>query len=249
MLSLAPLGILVLIFSIVLCVHVVRTGQPMYWLWIILAFQGIGGLIYLITVILPELSGGKAARRITSTARETLDPQRDYRTAKIAYDDSPTVANAIRMANAAAGLGRHTEAESLYAAAAQGVHADDPTLLLGRANALIELGRFAEALPLLDRQAALADKALRTPQAALAQGRAYEGLGRLPEAQEAYEFAAGRLPGMEALGRYAAFLARAGRRAEAQEQLDEIDRRIRKADPYFRKEARIWRDLAAQAIG
>ncbi len=249
MLSLAPVGILLLIFSIVLCVHVVRTGQQMYWLWIILAFQGIGGLIYVIAVILPEWTGGKTARRISSAARETLDPQRAYRTAKTAHDDSPTVANAMRLASAAADLGRYAEAESLYAAAAQGVHADDAALLLAHANALIELGRFAEALPLLERQRELADKALRTPQAALAQGRAFEGLGRLPEAQEAYEFAAGRLPGMEALARYAAFLARAGRKAEAQEQLDEIDRRIRKADPYFRKEARAWRDLAAQAIG
>ena len=220
-----PFG-LSLIFAIALCVHVVRTGREMYWLIIILMFPGIGPLIYLIAIVLPELTGGKAA-----------------------HDDSPTVANAIRLASAAAALGRHAEAESLYATAAQGVHEDDPTLLLGRANALIELGRFAEATPLLDRLAQLTDKGLRTPQAALAQGRAYEGLGRLREAAEAYEFAAGRLPGMEALARYAAFLARTGRKAEAEEQLAEIDRRIRKADPYFRKEARAWRELAAQAIG
>ncbi len=248
MLSLAPFG-LVLIFSIVLCVHVVRTGQPMYWLWIILAFQGIGGLIYLIAVILPDLTGGKTARRITIAARETLDPERAYRTARAAYDDTPTVANALRMAGAASGLGRHAEAERLYADAAQGIHAEDPTLLLGRANALIELGRPAEALPLLDELQALSDKGVRTPQEALARGRAYEALGRHAEAQEAYEFAAGRMPGMEALARYAAFLARAGRKAEAADQLAEIDRRIKRADPYFRKEARTWRDLAARAIG
>ncbi len=248
MLSLAPFG-LVLILSIVLCVHVVRTGQPMYWLWIILAFQGIGGLIYLIAVILPELTGGKAARRITTVARETLDPERAYRTAKAAYDDTPTVANALRLAAAASGLGRHAEAERLYADAAQGIHAEDPTLLLGRANALIELGRPAEALPLLDELKSLSDKGVRTPQEALARGRAYEALGRHAEAQEAYEFAAGRMPGMEALARYAAFLARAGRQAEAADQLAEIDRRIKRADPYFRKEARAWRELAARAIG
>jgi hypothetical protein len=248
MLSLAPFGLL-LIFSIVLCVHVVRTGQPMYWLWIILMFQGIGGLIYFIAVIVPELAGGRTARRIGSAARETLDPDRAYREARAAHDDSPTVANAMRLAIAAAELGRHAEAEGLYAAALQGVHADDPSLILGRANALIELGRPAEALPLLERLRELSDKAPRTPQSALAEGRAYEGLGRYAEAQDAYEFAAGRLPGMEALARYAAFLAHAGRMAEAADQLAEIDRRIQRADPYFRKEARQWRELAARAIG
>jgi len=248
MLSLAPFG-LVLLLSIVLCVHVVRTGQPMYWLWIILAFQGIGGLIYLIAVIVPELVGGKAARRIGAAARDTLDPERAYRAAKAAYDDTPTVANAMRLAGAASAHGRHAEAERLYADAAQGIHAEDTTLLLGRANALIELGRPAEALPLLDLLQTLSDKGVRTPQEALARGRAYEALGRLAEAREAYEFAAGRLPGLEAVARYAAFLAKTGQKAEAADQLAEIDRRIKRADPYFRKEARAWRELAARAIG
>lgn len=249
MISFAPLGLLMLVFSIAMCVHVVRSGREMYWLFIILFLQPLGGLVYLIAIVLPELTRGKTARRIGSVARETLDPDRDYREARAAHEDSPTVANAMRLAAAAAGLGRHAEAEGLYAAALQGVHADDPSLLLGRANALIELGRAAEAVPLLDHLQALTDKGLRTPQTALAQGRAYEALGRLPEAQEAYEFAAGRMPGMEALARYAAFLAHAGRKAEAADQLAEIDRRIGRADPYFRKEARAWRDLAARAIG
>lgn len=248
MLSLAPFG-LVLLFSIILCVHVVRTGQQMYWLWIILMFQGIGGLVYVVAVILPELAGGRTARRIGSTARETLDPERAYRQAKAAYEDTPTVANAMRLAGAASAHGRHAEAERLYADAAQGIHAEDPTLLLGRANALIELGRPAEALPLLDELQKLSDKGLRTPQEALARARAYEALGRFAEAREPYEFAAGRLPGLEAVARYAAFLANAGHKAEAADQLAEIDRRIKRADPYFRKEARAWRELAARAIG
>ena len=46
-----------------------------------------------------------------------------------------------------------------------------------------------------------------------------------------------------------AFLARTGRKAEAQDLLVEIDRRIARADPTFRKEARTWRALAAEAIG
>ena len=236
-----------LILSIALCVHVVRTHREMYWLWIILAFPYIGALVYFIAVILPEWTGGRTARTLGHAARDTLDPDRDYRHASAAWRDSPTVANAIRLGAAAATLGRHAEAEALYAEAAQGVHADDPTLLLGRANALIELGRAGEALPVLERLKAQPEG--HTPEVSLACGRAYEALGRMSEAGGAYDDAAGRLPGMEGLARYAAFLAHTGRRAQAQEQLDEIDRRIRRADPYFRKEARLWRDLAARAVG
>ena len=233
-----------LIFAIALCVHVVRTGQPMFWLWIILLLQPLGGLVYLVAIIGPELMGGRTARRIGSVARETLDPHREYREAKAAHEDSPTVRNQSRLAAAAIHLGRFDEAESLYGLAAQGIHADDPVLLLGRANALIELGRWTEALGLLDRPG----PGERTPAASLAIARVYEGLGRSTEADSAYQLAVARLPGLEGLGRHAAFMARMDRRDEAAEVIAEMDRRIAKTNPQFRKEGRVWRDLAATAL-
>ncbi len=237
-----------LLFSVALCVHVVRTNQAMYWLMIILMLQPVGGLVYLVAIVLPGMAGSTAARRAVQGARETLDPTREYRDARAAVDDTPTVHNQMRLARAAAGLGRHDEAETLYAQAATGIHADDPVLLLGRATALVELARFAEALALLDVLGKDADKG-RSPQAALALGRAYEGLGRNTEADTAYQWAAGRLPGLEGLARYAAFLARSGRPAEARDTLVEIDRRLKGANPQFRREGRAWRDLAARALG
>ena len=236
-----------LIFSILLCVHVVRTHREIFWLWIILLFQPIGGLVYFVAIILPELLGGTTARKVGKAARETLDPARSYRDARAEHDLAPTVHNQMRLAAAAADLGRHDEAEALYAQAMQGVHADDPALLLGRSKALIELGRPAEAMPLLE-QLSNEGKEGRTPQPVLALARALEGLGRVNEASAAFEWAAPRFPGLEGVARQAAFLARTGRRREAEEALAEIDRRIARANPHFRKEARAWRDLAAHAM-
>jgi hypothetical protein len=236
-----------LIIAVLLCVHVVRTNQPLYWLFIILFIPVLGSLVYAVAVLIPELAGGARAKRIGMAAREALDPTREYRQAKAAADDSPTVHNRMRLAAAAAGLGRHADAEALYAEAAQGIHADDPALLLGRANALIELGRANEALPLVETLVE-EQAGARSPATALAQARVCEALGRIGEADKAYQFAAGRLPGLEAIARYAAFQARVGRREEASESLAEIDRRIARSNPQFRKEGRIWRDLAAQAL-
>lgn len=236
-----------IVFSILLCVHVVRTGREMYWLWIILAFQPLGGIIYLLTNVLPELLGGKTARRLQTAARETLDPTREYREAKAACDDSPTVRNQSRLAAAAARLGQHGEAEQLYRQAAQGIYAGDPALLLGQANALIELGRPQEALTVLEILGQ-DEAAGRTAAAALALGRAYDGLGRTEEADTAYQWAAHRLPGFEALARYTDFMARHGRQGEAREALAEIDKRIAKLSSVFRKEARQWRDVAARNL-
>jgi len=242
-----PGFLLSLVMAILLCWHAVKTGRDSMWLWIILMLQPIGGLVYIALNIVPDIFGGAAARRVSQAARETLDPHREYREAKAACDDTPTVRNQSRLATAAAHLGKHAEAEALFRQAAQGVHADDPVLLLGRANALLELGRHAEALAVLEK---LGDDEAhgRTPPAALALGRAYEELGRLEEADRAYQWAAERMPGFEALGRYAAFMARHGRRDEARDLVAEMDKRLTKLASQFRKEGRAWRDLAAQAL-
>lgn len=236
-----------LIFSILLCFHVVRTHRDLFWLWIILLFQPLGGLVYLFAIVVPELFRGPTVRKVGRAARETLDPMRDYRDSKAAHDLAPTVHNQMRLAAAAAALGRHDEAEALYAQAMQGVHADDPALLLGRAKALVELGRPSEALTMLERLQAQGKEA-ETPQAMLTLARTYEGLGRTAEAAAAFDWAAPRLPGLEGIARQAAFLARAGRRKEAEDVLAEIDKRLSRANPHFRKEGRAWRDFAAEAI-
>lgn len=240
-----PLELLILsiVFAVGLCVHAVRTGQNMFWLWVILMFQPLGGLVYLAVVVAPGLLGGKTARTVAKGTREALDPHRDYREAKAALEDSPTVHNSMRLAAAAAELGRHEEAEALYRQAAQGVHAQDPALQLGRAKALIELGRHAEALALLE---AIEREGETTGPASLAFARAYQGLQRVDEADRAYHVAVERTAGLEAIARHAAFLRRIGRVAEAAELTNEIDKRAARAIGPFRKEARAWRDLAAK---
>lgn len=241
-LSLYLLGLL---FSIALCVHVVRSGQNMMWLYIILFLSPIGGIVYLIAVIVPQWTGGPAARKAREAARETLDPGRDYRQAKQAADDTPTVHNRMRLAAAAGELGRWDEAEAVYRAAAQGVHAEDPALAYGLARSLVELGRYAEARPILEK---LEADHPRTPQTALQLARAYEGLGLTQQAEGPYHYAAARLPGLEGLARQAAFLARTGRKAEADDALNEIDKRLARTNARFQKEGRQWRDLAAEAV-
>jgi hypothetical protein len=241
-----PIFGLSLIFSIALCVHVVKTHQQLYWVWLILMFQPLGGIVYFVAIMLPELTGGSTARAMSKAARDTLDPGRGYRHAKALYDDAPTVQNGMKLAEAAVGLGRWAEAEQLYAQAAQGFYAEDPALLLGRARALLELNRAPEALDCLGKLAGLGEA--ESPQAALLRARGLQAVGRLGEADQAYQAAVQRLPGLEALARYAAFQAEVGRKDEARQTLAEIDRRAGKARAHFRREAQAWRDYAAQRV-
>ena len=115
-----------------------------------MVLQPIAGLIYLFVELLPELMGTGRFRRAGAATLRTLDPGREHREAKAALAEVPTVHNQARLAAAAAALGRSEEAERLFREAARGVHADDPALLLGRANALKPLecnSGFAAAPP------------------------------------------------------------------------------------------------------
>ena len=164
-----------------------------------------------------------------------------------ALEDTPTVGNRMKLAQAAAALGRWSDAEAQWAQCVHGHWAEDPAILLGHAHALLELERWAEALVRLEQLKALGREG-GTPQAVLAFARAFEGLGRSEEADAAYRFAADRVPGLEAGGRYVAFMAKSGRHEDAEIGMAELDRRLRKIAPPLRAEARVWRDMAAHAL-
>lgn len=233
--------------SLICGVHVVRTGREMFWLWLFIIGPVIAPAFYVLAVLVPSWMGGRTARGMGRAARQALDPERDYRAAKTALDDAPTVGARMRLAQAAAALGRWEEAEGHWRQCAEGHWADDPTILLGHANALLELNRFQEALGRLDQLKALGKEG-DSPNAMLARARALEGLGRFGEAEAPYRFAADRVPGLEAGARYVAFMARAGRASDAKIGLAEIERRYSKIAGPLRAEARVWRDMAARAV-
>jgi len=109
------------------------------------------------------------------------------------------------------------------------------------------LGRNEEALTVLNQLGELGDKG-RTTHAAVTMGRAYQALGKMAEADTAYQWALGKFAGLEAIARYCVFLAETGRNAEAEATMREIDKRAAGAKSHFRREARAWRDFAAAGL-
>ena len=235
-------GILLMVLSWAASGHVMSTGRSLWWLLPIFLLPPFGAVAYAIYVMAPDVFGG--ARRAAVQTSRALDPGREYREAMAALQETPTVRNRARLAAAAAALGRHDEAERLFGEAAQGIHGDDPALLLGRALALLELNRPQDALEALARA-----EGEPSPAQTLALGRAYDALGRLEDADATLKLATELVPGFEGQARYAAFLARHGRSEEARALLADMDQRLRKLSGPFRKEGRHWRDLAAKSLG
>jgi hypothetical protein len=233
----------------VLCgIHVLRTGREMFWLWLFIIGPVIAPVFYFFAVLVPEWMGGRTARGMGKVAQQTLDPDREYRNALRALEDTPTIGNRMKVAQAAAALGRWSDAEAQWQLASEGQWADDPAILLGHAEALLEVERYADALAKLEKLKSLGREG-ETPRAVLAFARAYEGLGRNDDADNAYRYAADRVPGLEAAGRYVAFMAKVGRREDAEIGMTELERRLGKIAPPLRPEARVWRDIAAKSLG
>lgn len=243
------LGIILTYLPSLLCgIHVVRSGREMFWLWLFIIGPLIAPAFYFFAVLVPEWTGSGSARKVGKVARQALDPERDYRNALRTLEDTPTVGARMKVAHAAAALGRWADAEAQWTLAGEGAWSDDPAILMGHALSLLELSRYADALAKLEKLKSLGREG-ETPIVALAFARAYEGLGRNDEADDAYRFAADRVPGLESGGRYVAFMAKTGRREDAEIGFQEIERRLAKIAPPLRPEARVWRDLAAKALG
>jgi hypothetical protein len=236
-----PLLILSLLVQISLIVHAISKGKPLWWVGLILFFPVIGSVVYIVLEVLPGTGVNRALRRAESEAVQLVDPHREVRLAQAAFDDVPTMGNRLKLAQAHLDAGAFEEAERHFNQCLTGQFVDDHAALLGHARALVELGCHAEAL---SRIADLRAVGREGATEALIFARAASALGRTAEAEEAFAFAAPRLPGLEAVARYIRFLRAQGREAEALVQLKDLDSRLAKVPVHFKQEANRWRALA-----
>ena len=91
--------------AIFCAIHVVRTGQPLYWLMILFAFPIVGSLVYFVAVYLPNSRLQRNALKAVSAAAKAIDPQREVRAAQAAFEETPTAQNQMRLAAALSSAG------------------------------------------------------------------------------------------------------------------------------------------------
>ena len=236
------IGLTVLIQGIAIF-HVLRTGRPFFWIFLILFLPGIGALIYLLIEVLPSLNQNVTARRAMRRVRQAVDPERDVRNATLEYERSRSVEAAARLADALTAAGKHDEAIRICGEVRQGLFEDDPKILLALANAEFAAGRYRDTVVTLDRLRT-AHPGLRSPQGHLIYARALDEAGESDRALEEYASLAGYYPGAEARVRQAMLYKKLGQTARAAEAFDAILRDARLAPKHFQKAQREWIDLA-----
>jgi hypothetical protein len=216
------LGLHVLI-ALIFAVHAVRTGRPIYWLFILFSFPLLGSLVYFLVEYLP---GTRLERGVGTAARSlgrSLDPGRELRQARRAFELAATVQNRMRLANALLAAGNAAEAIEHLDACLQGPFANDPEIRLGAARARLASGKAVAALELL---IALRQRnpEFRPEPVSLLMAQALAAAGRPQEARAEFEAALARFDSVEARAQYAIWAAQAGDLGTAQRMRDELAR-------------------------
>jgi hypothetical protein len=242
------MGLLVIALQVLCAVHVVRTGRPYFWIFIIVFVPLLGMLVYAIAEFVPDLMGRPAARRTASAAALALDPGRALREALRRVEIAPTAANRAALGEAYLQQGRLAEAEGEFRAALVGILATDPPIMLGLARVLYAKGDAVAAQAELEALRA-ANPDYQSADGHLLYARSLEAQEKTAAALAEYAALVAYYPGQEARCRYGLLLRRAGRDDEAKAHFQDICRAIELGPRHQYREQRAWYDIAKAELG
>lgn len=234
-----PFLIITYVIQVIMIGHVMKTGRPPYWAFILLMAPGIGGLAYFIVELLPELTNSMGGKRAMRGVKRTLNPGGELRRRQVEHRLSGSVDAARHLAAELMDKGRYAEAISHYRTALTGIYEHDPDLMLGLASA-----QFAnkDSLACIETLDALKEHNpdFRSPDGHLLYAKSLEATEQLEPAEQEYAALAGYYPGAEARVLYAQLLERMGKTELAREEYSKILAGAELAPRHFRRAQKRW---------
>jgi hypothetical protein len=239
--------ILSIALQAVLIVHVIKTGRNMLWIWAIALLPLVGSIAYVVVEVLPEVLGGRTARRAGINVRRMIDPDRELRRASAEVEISGNVDARRRLAEELFDRGQYDAAIQVYQGGLKGIFEHDPTLLLGTARAQFAKQDYAAARATLER---LTDHNpdFKSADARLLYARTLEAQDALDEAERVYASLAPEYPGAEARLRYGLLLKRRGSLAAASRELKELLDGAKLGPAHYRRAQAEWLERARREL-
>ena len=210
------------IVAIFFAIHAMRSGQQMYWLMILFAFPLLGSIVYFFAIYLPDSRLQHGARKAVAAVGRALDPTRELREAREAFNFTPTAQNQMRLAAALLEAGDAKEAAANYEACLRGPFASDLEIKYAASRAFVESGEPQRAIAHL-REVRAADANFRGEQISLLLARALAAAGQQPQAGEEFAAAEARFGSFEAKAEYAMWALASGDKPLAERLLTELD--------------------------
>lgn len=194
-----------IIIALFFAVHAVRSGQDRYWLFILFMFPLLGSVVYGFAIWLPDARRSRGARALVRNVKAALDPGRELREAREAFDIAQTAANRLRLADALVAAGEPADAIEQYESVLRGVHKDDASVQVRLAQAMLDANKPYEARELL---ATLIREQpdFRSSEGHLTYACAVAETGERDAARHEFDILIDYYAGMEARARYAQYL-------------------------------------------
>lgn len=210
------LGSLHILVALYFAVHAIRNGRPMYWLLILFSFPLLGSVVYFFAEYLPSSKMERGVKQVSTVALKLLDPSRELREARQAFELTPTVQNRMRLAAALDGAGEYAEAVEQFDACLNGPFAGDAEVCFGAAKAKFHNQQPHLAIPIL-QDLRSKNSNFRPEELSVLLAQSHAAAGDNTSAEQEFIYAADHFGSAETRVLYAIWAAGAGRLEKAKE--------------------------------
>jgi hypothetical protein len=235
-------GLVIFAAQIACIIHVIRTGRPYWWIWIILIVPAIGVAAYLYLEVRPSL--GKQWFHTLLWNLKT--PRQRIGLLEEQLGESTTVRNRLALADELHAAGEYDRECDVLSEGLRGAFKDDATLLMRLSEAHLEANRVDQARDLLAK--ATPEKSPDSQlQYALLQAR-IASRSRQPEADGLFQQLVSRKRSEGPRYYYAEHLLNNGGRDQAVGILKDILHQYRRGTVVWRYQERKWYQAAKRLL-
>lgn len=227
-------GMVWLVCQLGCIVHVLKTGRPYWWIWVIFGFPFIGLAAYVYFEVKPWGKFDLAALQWRLTS-----PQQRIRILEEQLEDVGTLKNRLALTDELHAAGQYDRECQLLQEGLCGAFKDDSQLLMRLAQAHLEAGRATQAEQILSRTAPERSSDSQRNYALL-QARVLGGLERTAEAEQKFQELLSARKSEAPRYYYAEFLLRSGRAEEGRAILQDILHQYRRGTTVWRHLERRW---------
>lgn len=129
------------LIQLCLIIHVIKNGNQFFWIWLIVFVPYIGGLIYLIMEVIPNLR----VKNTVSNLENTFRPSKKIKDLESLVRRQETVTNIVELADAYAEMENNEKAIELYESCLSGPYEKDTEIIFKITKAYFNAGKIEEA--------------------------------------------------------------------------------------------------------
>jgi hypothetical protein len=212
-----------IIIALFFAIHALKNGRNTYWLFILFSFPLFGSIVYFFVEYLPASKMERGVKKASSKAIQLLDPSRELRDAKQAFELTPTIQNRMRLASALDNAGEYEQAANEFDACLAGPFADDPEVCFGAAKAKLHIDQPQQAIDLLEKLRA-DNNEFRPEQLSLLLAQAYAANNNSDHAQQEFIHAYQTFGSAESRAQYGIWAANNGDLTTAERLKEGLDK-------------------------